>query len=51
MDVSTEGWDSAVIAYPCVITEQGKTLMSYAGNGFACGRFGYAELEVVLDGL
>jgi len=51
IDVSTEGWDSAMITYPCVVPVRDKTLMFYAGNGFGRGGFGYAELEVGPDGL
>jgi len=51
IDVSTEGWDSSMIAYPCVVPVRDKTLMFYAGNGFGRGGFGYAELEVGPDGL
>ncbi len=46
IDVSTSGWDSAMIAYPCVVSVGGKILMFYAGNGFGRAGFGYAELEV-----
>lgn len=51
IDVSTEGWDSAMIAYPCVVTVRDKTLMFYAGNGFGRDGFGYAELQVQPEGL
>lgn len=51
IDVSTEGWDSAMITYPYVVPVRDKTLMFYAGNGFGRSGFGYAELEVGPDGL
>lgn len=42
---SNEGWDSTMIAYPCVVTAREKILMFYSGNGFGRAGFGYAELE------
>lgn len=35
---STEGWDSEIIEYPCVLKEQDRYLMFYNGNGY--GRTG-----------
>jgi predicted GH43/DUF377 family glycosyl hydrolase len=45
IDVSSEGWDSTMIAYPCVIPVRDQVLMFYSGNGFGRAGFGYAELE------
>jgi predicted GH43/DUF377 family glycosyl hydrolase len=42
---SAEGWDSKMIAYPCVVSVRDKVLMFYCGNGFGRAGFGYAELE------
>ena len=43
--VSAEGWDSAMIAYPCVLEVDGRRLMFYNGNGFGAEGFGWAEWE------
>ena len=43
---SVEGWDSRMIAYPCVAAVREKILMFYCGNGFGRAGFGYAELEL-----
>lgn len=48
---SSEGWDSQMIAYPCIVRVGDRILMFYAGNGFGRAGFGYAELEVDSDGL
>lgn len=42
---SADGWDSKMIAYPCVIKVGQRLLMFYCGNGFGRDGFGYAELE------
>lgn len=42
---SDEGWDSTMVAYPCVYEHRGKKHMLYAGNGFGESGFGYAVLE------
>ena len=47
LDVSTEGWDSTMVAYPCVVQSGDRILMFYAGNGFGRSGFGYAQLEDV----
>ena len=41
-----QGWDSNMIAYPCVVAVRDRVLMFYSGNGFGRAGFGYAELEV-----
>jgi len=45
IDVSAEGWDSKMIAYPCVVQVDDRLLLFYSGNGFGRDGFGYAELE------
>lgn len=48
---SSDGWDSRMLAYPCVVAVRDKILMFYSGNGFGRSGFGYAELEDASDGL
>ena len=45
IDVSVEGWDSEMIAYPNVCIFEGKKIMFYNGNGFGASGIGYAVLE------
>lgn len=45
IDVSQEGWDSEMIAYPFVLAHENKKYMFYNGNGFGKTGFGYAILE------
>jgi hypothetical protein len=42
---SAEGWDSKMIAYPCVLEADGRRLLFYNGNGFGRDGFGWAEWE------
>lgn len=49
IELSSGGWDSRMIAYPCVVRVGEKILMFYAGNGFGRDGFGYAELEYVAE--
>jgi hypothetical protein len=42
---SAEGWDSKMIAYPCVLEADGRRLLFYNGNGFGQDGFGWAEWE------
>lgn len=42
IDVSAEGWDSAMIAYPYVFDHAGTRYLFYNGNGFGQSGFGYA---------
>lgn len=51
IEPSAEGWDSTMLAYPCVLKVREKILMFYSGNGFGRSGFGYAELEGLPDGL
>ena len=45
IDVSTEGWDSEMICYPCVFEHKGQLYMLYNGNGYGRSGFGLAVLE------
>jgi predicted GH43/DUF377 family glycosyl hydrolase len=45
IDVSESGWDSKMLAYPCVVTTPAGVLMFYNGNGFGASGFGWAKLE------
>lgn len=45
IDVSAEGWDSEMIAYPNMCNENGRNILFYNGNGFGRSGFGYAILE------
>ena len=42
IDVSSEGWDSEMIAYPCIHKYRGKIFMFYNGNGFGKTGIGLA---------
>jgi hypothetical protein len=44
IDVSPEGWDSAMIEYPHVVAYRGTKFMFYNGNRFGESGIGYAEL-------
>lgn len=45
LDVSAEGWDSEMVAYPTVFELDGCVYMLYAGNGNGKTGFGLAKLE------
>lgn len=45
IDVSAEGWDSEMVAYPCVVQTPAGLVMFYNGNGFGQEGFGYALWE------
>jgi hypothetical protein len=45
IDVSDSGWDSTMMAYPCVVATPLGVLMFYNGNGFGASGFGWAKLE------
>jgi predicted GH43/DUF377 family glycosyl hydrolase len=45
IDVSNSGWDSKMIAYPCVDKINDQIIMLYNGNDFGLYGFGYAILE------
>lgn len=42
LDISEEGWDSEMVAYPHVIKENNKLIMFYNGNKFGNTGIGYA---------
>jgi hypothetical protein len=42
IDVSADGWDARMQAYPCVYEQGGALHMLYAGNGFGRAGFGHA---------
>jgi len=42
IDVSPEGWDSQMVAYPHVVRHGNALYMFYNGNGFGRSGFGYA---------
>jgi hypothetical protein len=42
IDVSSQGWDSEMIAYPHVFDHEGTKYMFYNGNYFGLAGFGYA---------
>lgn len=42
IDISEEGWDSFMVAYPHVVNVGGRLHMFYNGNGFGDTGFGYA---------
>jgi hypothetical protein len=42
IDVSSAGWDSEMIEYPCVFDDGGTRYMLYAGNAFGRSGFGLA---------
>lgn len=44
LDVSAEGWDSEMIAYPAVVTTPAGTFLFYNGNGYGRDGFGVAVL-------
>ena len=44
IDVSTNGWDAQMIAYPEAIAVDNETFLFYNGNGFGMSGFGYAVL-------
>jgi hypothetical protein len=42
LDVSSDGWDSEMVAYPYIIKENNKLIMFYNGNQFGKTGIGYA---------
>ena len=42
LDVSPEGWDSEMAAYPCVVEHDGALFMLYNGNGYGATGIGLA---------
>lgn len=45
IDVSTDGWDSQMIAYPNPVQFRDRFYLFYNGNDYGRAGFGYAELE------
>jgi predicted GH43/DUF377 family glycosyl hydrolase len=45
IDISSSGWDSEMIAYPCIGEIGGQLVMFYNGNQFGSDGFGYALLD------
>jgi hypothetical protein len=45
LDVSEEGWDSEMVAYPYIVKEKNKLILFYNGNGFGKTGIGYATQE------
>ena len=45
LDVSSSGWDSEMVAYPCVFDHHGGRFMLYNGNGYGRTGVGWAVLE------
>jgi predicted GH43/DUF377 family glycosyl hydrolase len=45
LDISEEGWDSEMVAYPTVFELDGNVYMLYAGNGVGKTGFGLAKLK------
>jgi hypothetical protein len=45
IDVSCDGWDAEMIAYPFVFDHRGARYMLYNGNGYGKSGFGLAMLE------
>ena len=45
IDVSEDGWDSQMVAYPHIREIDNNIYMFYCGNSFGKGGFGYAVLE------
>ena len=46
LDISLEGWDSEMVAYPYIIKENNKLIMFYNGNKFGKTGFGYATRTI-----
>lgn len=46
LDVSKEGWDSEMVAYPYIIKEKNKLILFYNGNGFGKTGIGYATQRI-----
>ena len=46
INVSDDGWDSEMIAYPNVIKHENQLFMFYNGNGFGKTGFGYATKRI-----
>lgn len=49
IDISNEGWDSEMVAYPHLLEVDGEIFMFYLGNQVGRYGFGLAKLEGTLD--
>lgn len=45
LDLSNDGWDSEMMAYPCLVKTKESTFLFYNGNHYGKDGFGYAELK------
>ena len=45
INLSNEGWDSEMLAYPYIVDYQDRRYMFYNGNGFGRSGFGYALFD------
>ncbi len=45
LELSQEGWDSGMVAYPHLLKINNRLLMLYCGNNFGSEGFGYAVLD------
>ena len=45
LEPSAEGWDSEMVAYPCVFDRHGKRYLLYNGNDYGATGLGYAVAE------
>jgi len=50
IDVSEEGWDSEMVAYPHLFSIDNQVYMLYCGNEFGSQGFGLARLQTSLEG-
>ena len=50
IDISGEGWDANMIAYPHVLDWRGQRFLFYNGNGFGKSGFGYATWDSTGEG-
>lgn len=46
IELSKEGWDSQMMAYPSIVCVDNKKYMFYNGNNYGEDGFGYAELSI-----
>jgi len=46
LDISSQGWDSEMVAYPYIIKEENKLIMFYNGNQFGKTGIGYATTTI-----
>jgi hypothetical protein len=44
LELSADGWDSEMLAYPYIVDYQDKRYLFYNGNGFGRSGFGFALL-------